>query len=45
MTDEGIFSNKPIVIPNFKLLKEEVIRDESPEKIIHEYILKFSLDL
>lgn len=45
MTDEWIFSNKPIVIPNFKLLKEEVIKDDSPEKIVHNYILKFSLDL
>lgn len=45
MTDEWIFSNKPIVIPNYRLLKEEVIRDEAPEKIIHKYILKFSVDL
>ncbi len=45
MTEEWIFSNKPIVIPNYRLLKEEVIRDDSPEKLIHNYILKFSLDL
>jgi len=45
MTEQWIFSNKPIIIPNYRLLKEEVIRDESPEKIIHNYVLKFSLDL
>jgi len=45
MTEQWIFSNKPIIIPNYRLLKEEVIRDESPDKIIHNYILKFSLDL
>jgi len=45
MTEQWIFSNKPIIIPNYRLLKEEVIRDQAPEKIIHSYILKFSLDL
>ncbi|MDQ7022620.1 MAG: mechanosensitive ion channel [Candidatus Gracilibacteria bacterium] len=40
MTDEGIFSNKPIVIPNYKLLKEEGYQRGISRKIIHRYILK-----
>jgi len=41
MTKEGIFANKPIIIPNFKLLKEEVIIDHTPEVFIHNYELIF----
>ena len=45
LTDEGIFANKPIIIPNVELLKNKIIKDENAETFIHRYELKFDLDL
>ena len=45
ITNEWIFSNKPIVIPNVDLLKNTVIKDNNPEAYIHDYELKFAADL
>ena len=45
MSDEWIFANKPIVIPNVDLLKETVIKDNNPESYIHVYTIKFDLSL
>ncbi len=45
MTKEWIFANKPIVIPNYKLLKDEVIKNKEPKLFLHRFFLRFHVDL
>jgi hypothetical protein len=44
LTDEGIFKNKPIYIPNINILKENVTKDLSAEQIIHRFQLTIRED-
>ena len=44
ISEEGILTNKPIIIPNVELLKNTVIKDEWPETFLYEYEIKLPND-
>lgn len=45
ITNEGIFNNKPIIIPNVELLKNTVIKDEFPTTFLYNYEIKYNQSL